>query len=72
MQERSRSPDLALSRAPEHGEHAAGLAVAPDALARHRATQVRCPTCDKLLAEHLHGALTITCPRCKHRATITR
>lgn len=72
MQERSRSPDGALSRAPTEGRDAAGLRAAPDALARLRAAQVRCPNCDKLLAEQLHGALTITCSRCKRRVTIER
>ena len=72
MQERSRSPDGALSRAPDVGRDAAGLRVAPDALARHRAAQVRCPKCDKLLAEQLSGSITIACSRCKHRETFTR
>jgi DNA-directed RNA polymerase subunit RPC12/RpoP len=72
MQERSRSPDVALSRAPGGGAEAAGLAVVPDALRRHRAAQVRCPKCDKLLAEQLQGSLTVTCSRCKHRETFTR
>ena len=72
MQERSRSPDVALSRAPTEGREAAGLRVVPDAVQRLRMAQVRCPKCDKLLAEQLSGSLTITCARCKHRETFTR
>jgi hypothetical protein len=72
MQERSRSPDVALSRAPEYAGPAAGRRVVPDALARMKAAQVRCPHCQKLLAEQLHGMLTVTCTRCKRRLTIER
>jgi hypothetical protein len=33
---------------------------------------IRCPNCDKLLAERLVGTLVIVCIRCKKRLTITR
>lgn len=72
MQERSRSPDVALPRAPDDGRGAAGLRAAPGTLARLKAQQVRCPYCDKYLAEHLRGTLIITCRGCKHRVEVTR
>lgn len=34
--------------------------------------RVRCPECRKVIAEELEGRLTLTCPRCHHRVTITR
>lgn len=61
----------ALPRAPAHGQQE-GLRVVPSAAERLKAGQVRCPRCDKLLAEHLHGSLIIVCPRCKERVTTTR
>lgn len=33
---------------------------------------IRCPECRKAIAEELEGRLTLTCPRCHHRVTITR
>ncbi len=61
----------ALPRAPDDGRAPAGLRAVPDAHERLKAAQVRCPRCDKLLAEQLQGTLTATCPRCKHRVSIT-
>ena len=66
-----RSPH-ALPRAPNEGAADAGLRAVPTPLERLRASEVRCPHCDKLLAEQLHGDITITCIRCKRRVTITR
>ena len=37
----------------------------------HQARPVRCPSCDKLIAEALKGELTFVCPRCKQRSTVT-
>jgi uncharacterized paraquat-inducible protein A len=61
-------PNAALPRAPTSGREE-GRSAAHE---RHKATQVRCPDCDKLLAEHLHGTLITVCPRCKKRVTATR
>ena len=66
-----RSPQ-ALPRAPNEETHEAGLRAVPTPIERLRASAVRCPHCDKLLAEQLHGDITITCIRCKRRVTITR
>lgn len=65
------APHAALPRAPNDRAQE-GLAVARNAEARRKAQQVRCPRCDKLLAEHLHGTLIVVCSRCKERVTTTR
>ena len=64
----------ALPRAPNEGAPEAGLRVVPTPLERLRASEVRCPTerCGKLIANQLHGTITLQCPRCKKRVTITR
>ena len=48
------------------GPRAAVVAPAPPV------REVRCPRCDKKLAEALAGTLVIVCPRCKERTTIAR
>lgn len=63
-------PNAALPRAPDRREEGPGFARSVEE--RLRAGQVRCPRCDKLLAEHLHGTLIIACSRCKERVTVTR
>lgn len=64
-------PNAALPRAPDPRREE-GLRVVPRPEDRRKASQVRCPRCDKLLAEHLHGSLIIVCQRCKERVTTTR
>jgi len=66
-----RSPH-ALPRAPNEEAHEAGLRAVPTPLERLKAQRVRCPHCDKLLAEHLTGTFTTVCVRCKKRVTATR
>jgi uncharacterized paraquat-inducible protein A len=64
-------PNAALPRAPDDRPEE-GPRFARSVEERLRASRVRCPRCDKLLAEHLHGTLIIVCPRCKERVTTTR
>lgn len=63
---RERTPHAALPRAPtpDGGPSTEGRRVAGD--------EVRCPRCDKLLAERLAGTLIVRCPRCKERVTLIR
>lgn len=65
-------PNAARPRAPTDGAIAEGRCAAPTAADRLEAGRVRCPRCDKLLAEHLRGTVTTVCPRCKQRVTATR
>lgn len=69
---RDRRDIHALPRAPSDGTHEAGLRAVPTPLERLRAARVKCPHCDKVIAEQLHGELTFQCPRCKRRETISR
>lgn len=67
-------PNAALPRAPDaRPQEGRGAADGERPMAA-LTNEIRCPYCQKKLAEGLRGTITIICPRpaCKRRVTITR